>query len=152
MTFGQYLRAAYHDLAGGSLQGASTITEQLVKLNENWTGSRTIATKVKEVILAVEVDREYTKNQILTGYLNIAPYGGVEYGVEAAAEDYFRTTAANLTLPQAAMLAAIPQSPSYFSPYGSTEWNPAAGNTFSEPALIAQSSTIYFNRWPSSIT
>lgn len=131
-------RAAYHDLAGGSLQGASTITEQLVKLNENWTGSRTIATKVKEVILAVEVDRQYTKNQILTGYLNIAPYGGVEYGVEAAAEDYFRTTAANLTLPQAAMLAAIPQSPSYFSPYSSTEWNPASGNTFSEPALIGR--------------
>jgi penicillin-binding protein 1A len=132
------LRAGFHDITGGSLQGASTITEQLVKLNENWTGSRTIATKIKEVILAIEVDREYTKSQILTGYLNIAPYGGVDYGVQAAAEDYFRTSAANLTLPQAAMLAAIPQSPSYLSPYGSTVWNPAAGDTFSESALTAR--------------
>lgn len=131
-------RAAYNDFSGHSLQGASTITEQLVKLNEGWTGSRTVGTKIKEVILAVEVDREYTKDQILTGYLNIAPYGGVDYGVQAAAEDYFRTSAANLTLAQASMLAAIPQAPSYFSPYGSTEWNPAAGDTFSEPALIAR--------------
>ncbi|MHB1864606.1 MAG: transglycosylase domain-containing protein [Candidatus Saccharimonadales bacterium] len=131
-------RAAFNDLTGGSLQGASTITEQLVKLNEGWIGSRTIATKVKEVILAVEVDREYSKSQILTGYLNIVPYGGVDYGVQAAAEDYFRTSAANLTLPQAAMLAAIPQAPSYYSPYGSTNWNPAAGDTFSSSALKAR--------------
>lgn len=131
-------RAGINDLTGGSLQGASTITEQLVKLNEGWIGNRTIATKIKEVILAVEVNREFTKNQILTGYLNIVPYGGVDYGVEAAAQDYFRTTAANLTLPQAAMLAAIPQAPSYYSPYGSTKWNPAAGDTFSASALIAR--------------
>ncbi|HEY1645422.1 MAG TPA: transglycosylase domain-containing protein [Candidatus Saccharimonadales bacterium] len=131
-------RAGVNDVTGQPLQGASTITEQLVKLNEGWTGSRTIATKVKELILAVEVDREYTKDQILTGYLNIAPYGGVDYGVQAAAEDYFRTSAADLTLPQAAMMAAIPQSPTYFSPYGSTQWNPAAGDTFSASALIAR--------------
>ncbi len=132
------LRAGLHDLTGGSLQGASTITEQLVKLNEGWIGSRTIATKIKEVILAVEVDREYTKDQILTGYLNIAPYGGVDYGVQAASEDYFRTSAANLSLAQSAMLAAIPQAPSYYSPYGSTRWNPAAGNTFGQSALLAR--------------
>ncbi len=129
-------RAGLHDLTGGSLQGASTITEQLVKLNEGWIGSRTIATKIKEVILAVEVNREYSKSQILTGYLNIAPYGSVDYGIQAAAEDYFRTSAANLSLPQAAMLAAIPQSPGIYSPYGSTKWNPAASNTFDAKTLI----------------
>jgi membrane peptidoglycan carboxypeptidase len=131
------LRAATHDAFGGSgsLQGGSTITQQLVKLNENWTNDRTITRKVKELILAVEVEREYTKDEILTGYLNIAPYGGVDYGVQSAAEDYFRTSAADLTLPEATMLAAIPQSPSYYSPYGSTQYNPAAGDTFSASAL-----------------
>ena len=105
-------------------------------MNENWTDDRTITRKVKELILAVELEREYSKDDILTGYLNVAPYGGVDYGVETAAEDYFGTTAANLTLPEAAMLAAIPQSPSYYSPYGSTEFNPDAGNTFSPSASL----------------
>lgn len=125
-------RAAFHDLfsSGGGLQGGSTITQQLVKLNENWTGDRTITRKVKEVILAVELEREYTKDQILTGYLNVAPYGGIENGVESAAEDYFHTTAQNLTLPQAAMLAAIPQYPSGYSPYSSPNYNPAAGTDY----------------------
>ncbi|HET9174518.1 MAG TPA: transglycosylase domain-containing protein [Candidatus Saccharimonadales bacterium] len=132
------LRAAVHDVAGGggSIQGGSTITQQLVKLNEQWTNNRTITRKVKELILAVELEREYSKNDILTGYLNIAPYGGVEYGCESAAEDYFHTSCKNLTLPQASMLAAIPQSPSYYSPYGSTQWNSAAGDTFSATALL----------------
>jgi membrane peptidoglycan carboxypeptidase len=134
------IRAAAHDAAssGGVVEGGSTITQQLVKLNENWTDDRTITRKVKELILAVEIEREYTKDQILTGYLNIAPYGGIEYGVEAASEDYFHTSAQDLTLAQASMLAAIPQSPSYYSPYGSTEFNSAAGNTFSASALIAR--------------
>jgi membrane peptidoglycan carboxypeptidase len=112
-------RAGFHDLfsSGGGLQGGSTITQQLVKLNENWTSNRTVTRKVKEIILAVELEREYSKDDILTGYLNIAPYGGIEYGAEAAAEDYFGTTAAKLTLPQAAMLAAIPQSPDIYSPH-----------------------------------
>jgi len=134
-------RAAVHDVVGGggSVQGGSTITQQLVKLNENWTNNRTITRKVKELILAVELEREYSKNDILTGYLNIAPYGGIEYGVEAAAEDYFHTTAANLTLAQASMLAAIPQSPSYYSPYGSSQYNSAISqDTFSAPALIGR--------------
>ncbi|HTB48863.1 MAG TPA: transglycosylase domain-containing protein, partial [Verrucomicrobiae bacterium] len=132
------MRAAVHDAAGGggSVQGGSTITQQLVKLNENWTDNRTITRKVKELILSVELEREYSKDDILTGYLNIAPYGGVDYGVQTAAEDYFQTSAQDLTLPEAAMLAAIPQAPSYYSPYGSTQFNPEAGNTFSQSALI----------------
>jgi membrane peptidoglycan carboxypeptidase len=134
------MRAAVHDAAGGggSLQGGSTITQQLVKLNEGWTNDRTLTRKVKELILAVEVEREYSKNDILTGYLNIAPYGGIDYGVQSAAEDYFQTSASDLTLPEASMLAAIPQAPNYYSPYGSTQFNPDAGGTFDESALIAR--------------
>ena len=134
-------RAAVHDLfsSGGGEQGASTITEQLVKLNEQWIGNRTVGTKIKEVILAVEMGREYSKDQILTGYLNVAPYGGVEYGVQSAAEDYFHTTAAKLTLPQAAMLAAIPQYPSGYSPYSDPAYNPSAeANYFDETGLIGR--------------
>lgn len=133
------MRAAIHDVTGagsGNLQGGSTITQQLVKLNENWTNDRTISRKVKELILAVELEREYSKKDILTGYLNIAPYGGIEYGAETAARDYFQTDAANLTLPQAAMLAAIPQSPSKFSPYASPKFNASASGTFNETELI----------------
>ncbi len=134
------LRAAFHDIfnRGSVLEGGSTITQQVVKLNENWTDNRTITRKIKELILAVEVAREYSKSQILTGYLNIAPYGGVDYGVQAASQDYFRENASQLDLAQSALLAAIPQSPSYYSPYGSTKYNPAAGNTFSASALLGR--------------
>ncbi|HVC36140.1 MAG TPA: transglycosylase domain-containing protein [Candidatus Dormibacteraeota bacterium] len=132
------MRAAVHDTfgGGGGLQGGSTITQQVVKLNENWTDNRTITRKVKELILAVELERQYSKSDILTGYLNIAPYGGIEYGVETAARDYFHTSAQSLTLPQAAMLAAIPQSPTYYSPYSSTRFNPAASDSFNLQALL----------------
>ena len=133
------MRAAYHDAtgSGGAVQGGSTITQQLVKLNENWTNNRTITRKVKELILAVELEREYSKDDILTGYLNIAPYGGEDYGVESAAQDYFQTSAKNLTLAQATMLAAIPQSPSYYSPYAGHQYNPAVtGDTFDPTAML----------------
>jgi penicillin-binding protein 1A len=135
------MRAAYHDASGatGSVQGGSTISQQLVKLNENWTQNRTVTRKVKELILAVELEREYSKDDILAGYLNIAPYGGQEYGVEAAARDYFQTSAKDLTLPQAAMLSAIPQSPSYYSPYAGSKYNPAVtGDTFNPTAMLAR--------------
>jgi len=132
------LRAAVNDAKGsGDLQGGSTITQQLVKLDEGWTDNRTVTRKVKELILAVELERQYTKNDILTGYLNVAPYGGLDYGVQSASEDYFQTSAKDLTLPQAAMLAAIPQSPSYYSPYAGPQFNPAVTQgTFSSSALI----------------
>ena len=134
------MRAAVHDVTniGGPVQGGSTITQQLVKLNENWTNDRTISRKVKELILAVELERQYTKDEILTGYLNMAPYGGIEYGAESAARDYFGTTAKDLTLAQAAMLAAIPQSPSRLSPYSSTEFNSFASGRFREDDLLGR--------------
>jgi membrane peptidoglycan carboxypeptidase len=113
-------RAGVNDVFGGGgvTQGGSTITQQLVKLNQDWTADRTITRKVKEVILAVELEREYSKQDILTGYLNVAPYGPVEYGAQVAANDYFGIDAKNLTLAQATMLAAIPKSPNVYSPYG----------------------------------
>lgn len=116
---GAIMRSAYHDIfhSGGGLEGGSTITQQLVKLNENWTYNRTIFRKIKEVILASELEREYSKDDILTGYLNIAPYGSVDYGAQAAAQDYFHENASQLDIAQSAFLAAIPQAPYYYSPY-----------------------------------
>jgi len=110
-------RATYNNAFGGSTQGGSTITQQLVKLTQNWTEERTLTRKLKELILAVELERSYSKDEILNGYLNTAPYGGVEYGVEAAARDYFNKSAKELTLAESAMLAAIPKSPTLLSPY-----------------------------------
>lgn len=124
-------RAVVNNATGGTTQGGSTITQQLVKLNQDWTEDRTITRKVKELILAVELERQYSKDDILKGYLNIAPYGGIEYGVEAAARNYFHTSAKDLTLAQSAFLAAIPQSPSYYSPY-------AAEYGYNEEALVGR--------------
>lgn len=113
------MRAGIADvLGGGAKQGGSTITQQLVKLNNDWTRDRTVQRKIKELILAVELERTYSKDEILTGYLNGAPYGNVQYGVEAASQDYFQKSAKDVTIDEAAFLAAIPKSPSYFSPYG----------------------------------
>ncbi len=119
------MRAVVRDVTNrsGRVEGGSTITQQLVKLNQSWTNDRTVTRKVKELILAVELEREYSKEEILTGYLNIAPYGNVQYGVETAARDYFNKSAADLTLAESAFLAAIPQAPSRFSPYG-PNYNP----------------------------
>lgn len=101
----------------GSTQGGSTITQQLVKITQDWTEERTFTRKIKELILAVELERTYTKDEILTGYLNAAPYGGVNHGVQAATSDYFQKSAKDLTLAEAAMLAVIPKAPGLYSPY-----------------------------------
>jgi penicillin-binding protein 1A len=114
---------------GGGVQGGSTISQQLVKLDQQWTAERTVGNKIKEVILAVELEREYSKDDILTGYLNAAPYGPVAVGVQVAAQDYFGVDAKDLTIAQAAMLAAIPKAPSTYSPYGPN---------FEAPILIAR--------------
>jgi penicillin-binding protein 1A len=113
------MRAGVNNVFGttGGTQGGSTLTQQLVKLSQDWTKDRTYTRKVKELILAVELERTYSKNEILAGYLNIAPYGGIEYGVEAAARNYFEKSAKDLTLDESAMFAAIPKSPTFYSPY-----------------------------------
>lgn len=97
--------------------GGSTITQQLVK-NTILTDEHTLSRKIKEVILAVKLERAYSKDEILNLYLNEIPYGSNAYGVEAAAETYFGKSAGDVTLAEAAYLAALPKAPSYYSPYG----------------------------------
>ncbi len=101
----------------GKTQGGSTITQQLVK-NTLLTQKKTYARKIKEWVLAIKIEKVMPKEKILELYLNEAPYGGTIYGIEEAAKEYFGKNAADLTLPEAAYLAAIPQSPTVLSPYG----------------------------------
>lgn len=129
-TKGIFRAGVNNAFGSGSTQGGSTITQQLVKLTQDWTKDRTYKRKVKELILAVELERTYSKTEILTGYLNVAPYGGIEYGVEAASQNYFHKSAKDLTLDEATMLAAIPKSPTAYSPY--------SGEYFDKPELIAR--------------
>ncbi|HWH06937.1 MAG TPA: PBP1A family penicillin-binding protein [Candidatus Paceibacterota bacterium] len=112
------LRAALVNLQTGEFsQGGSTITQQVVKLTV-LTGEKSIIRKVHEWFLAWKLERHYTKDQILEMYLNDAPFGGSLYGVEAAARAFFGTSAKEVTLAEAAYLAALPQAPTYYSPYG----------------------------------
>lgn len=114
------VRAGVNNVTGstGGKQGGSTITQQLVRLTQKDVGTeQTYKRKIKELILSVQLEHEYPKKDILTGYLNTAPYGGIEYGVEAGARDYFNKSAKDLTLDEAAMMASIPKAPTYYSPY-----------------------------------
>jgi penicillin-binding protein 1A len=97
-------RAIIADFLGGSLsQGGSTITQQVVK-NSILTSAKSVSRKVHEWILAIKLEQKYSKDQILETYLNEIPYGGSLYGVESASEAYFGTTAANVSLAEAAYL------------------------------------------------
>ena len=115
---GGIFRAAIADYTHKAInQGGSTISQQLVK--QVYIGPNpppTIQRKLKEAILAIELNREYSKSQILEMYLNTIYYGGQTYGIEAAARTFFQTNAHDLSLAQAAMLAGLPQAP--------TRWNP----------------------------
>jgi len=111
------LRAAWDDLTSLSLsQGGSTITQQLVRTLYLGGEQRTLSRKLKEACLALRLERDWTKSRILTAYLNDVYYGHHAIGVEAAAQTYFSRHAASLTLPQAAMVAGLPQAPSSFDP------------------------------------
>lgn len=116
-------RAIYMDvlivtgIIDGYTQGGSTITQQVVK-NTILTGRKSIVRKVQEWILAIRFEGRYTKDEILEFYFNVIPYGGTLYGAEAASRAFFGKSANDLSLAEAAYLAAIPQRPTYFSPYG----------------------------------
>jgi penicillin-binding protein 1A len=114
------VRAGLSDVfnRSGGVQGGSTISQQVVKLDQQWVAERTVTRKVKELILAVELEREYSKDEILNAYLNMAPYGPIENGVEIASNDYFGIHASELDVAKSAFLAAIPKSPNTYSPYG----------------------------------
>lgn len=114
-------RAIYYALQEREIvSGASTITQQVARnilLGPEAASERTLSRKIKEIVLAAELTRRYTKDEILEIYLNNNNYGNMAYGVDAAARTYFGTTAADLTLGQAAFLAGLPQSPALYDPY-----------------------------------
>ena len=127
-------RAAYVTLVKkGAVQGGSTLTQQLIKQvyfsdeasNRDASG---VPRKIKEIILAIEIEKMYDKEQIITLYLNESPYGGRRNGVESAAQTYFGKNAKDLDLAESALLAAIPNNPAVLNPY----------NTLGNEALISR--------------
>jgi penicillin-binding protein 1C len=115
------LRAGWANVTDGDLlggQGGSTITQQVIK-NSVLERDKTLTRKIKEAILSIKLERALSKDEILSVYLNESPYGGTIYGVEEAAQAFFGKKASEVTLPEAAYLAALPQAPTYLSPYGS---------------------------------
>ena len=109
-------RAVVSTLSGREVQGGSTITQQLAK-NAFLTQERTITRKIKEAFLARELEKRYTKDEILEMYLNHIYFGQGAYGVESAARYYFNKEAKDLNIAESATLAAIPKSPNYFNPF-----------------------------------
>jgi len=116
VDFGGIARAAWADWRHEQFQGASTITQQLAR-RLFLSDQVSIARKVQEALLAIEIERYYTKDEILERYLNIIYFGSGAYGIEAASHTYFGTDVEHLTIGQAAMLAGMPAAPSDYSPY-----------------------------------
>ncbi len=122
VDFTALIRAALSTFTGHGIQGGSTLTQQLIKQvyfsdeaqSENRGG---LSRKIKELILSIELERMYSKEQIITMYLNQSPYGGRRNGVESAARTYFGKSAKDLTLAESALLAAIPNNPGVLNPY-----------------------------------
>ncbi|HWS51893.1 MAG TPA: transglycosylase domain-containing protein, partial [Microbacterium sp.] len=141
VNLGATVKAFVDNVKGTSSRGASTISQQFVKnvliqeceqdvdiasetyseeLQQCWldattaTGSKGIERKLQEMRYAIQIEKDYSKNEILLGYLNIANFGGTVYGIEAASNYYFSTTAANLTVAQAATLAGMVQNPNLY--------------------------------------
>ncbi|MCD6441993.1 PBP1A family penicillin-binding protein [bacterium] len=104
-------------LQGGKVQGGSTLTQQFVK-NAFLTSEKTYIRKIKELLLAYQIEKKFSKKEILQMYFNEIPYGSNAYGIEAASQIYFNKSARNLTLDESALLAAITKAPTYYSPYG----------------------------------
>lgn len=113
-------RALYSILIRHDLQGGSTITQQLVK-NTLLTRERSIVRKIREFVLALQIEARYSKDEILQMYFNETPYGGQAIGIQAAAENYFGKNVSDLTLAQSSLLAGLPQAPSRYSPFRDPE-------------------------------
>lgn len=127
------MRAVMSTLTGKGVQGGSTLTQQLIKQvyfsDEAASADRGgISRKIKELILSIELEKMYSKEQIITMYLNESPYGGRRNGIESAAQTYFGKSAKDLTLAESALLAGIPNNPAVLNPY----------NTYGNEALIAR--------------
>ena len=114
------LRAAFVNIKDGDLlggQGGSTLTQQVIK-NSILQNDKKLTRKIKEAILSVKIERVLNKDQILAIYLNESPYGGTIYGVEEATQSFFGKSAKDVSIAEAAYIAALPQAPTYLSPYG----------------------------------
>jgi len=114
------LRAVFVNIKDGDLlggQGGSTLTQQVIK-NSVLQNDKKLTRKIKEAILSIKLERVLTKDQILAIYLNESPYGGTIYGVEEATQSFFGKSAKDISIAEAAYIAALPQAPTYLSPYG----------------------------------
>jgi len=123
INFKGILRAVFTNIfkrKGGSPVGGSSISQQFIK-NALLTPEKTLTRKFKELILTWQLERKFTKDEILEMYLNEIPYGGTAYGIEAASRKYFDKSINELSLAEIAVLTALPQAPSYLSPYGSNK-------------------------------
>ncbi|MGW8185215.1 MAG: transglycosylase domain-containing protein [Candidatus Moraniibacteriota bacterium] len=115
------LRAVRTNVQNDSIQqGASTITQQLAR-SLFLSREKTITRKAKEAVLAIKIERSFSKDEILDMYLNQIPYGANAYGIQAAAQTYFKKDAKDLTLDEAALLAVLPNAPSFYFPYGKND-------------------------------
>jgi len=117
------LRAVKNIFTNQELQGGSTITQQVIKTTL-LSQERTVVRKIKELILSLQLENRYTKDEIIQMYLNEVPYGGQNYGIYSAAKAYFNKEPKDLSIAQSAYLAGLPQRPSYYSQFGT---NPEAG-------------------------
>ncbi|PIY80014.1 MAG: penicillin-binding protein [Candidatus Pacebacteria bacterium CG_4_10_14_0_8_um_filter_42_14] len=111
------IRAMLANKNGEVVQGGSTLTQQLIK-NRLLSSERTLQRKVRELVLAVMVETEFTKNEILEMYLNQVAYGGSTYGIEEASQRYFGKSVRDISLAEASLLAGLPAAPSVYSPFG----------------------------------
>lgn len=111
------IRSLFENIGSKELKGGSTITQQLIK-NTLLSPEKTISRKIKEIILAVELENNYTKDAILEMYLNEVAYGGTAYGIAEASNLYFGKSIENVNLAEAALLAGLPKSPTNYSPTG----------------------------------
>ena len=107
-------------ITGSKKQGGSTITQQLTR-NTLLTKEKTFTRKIKEIVLALKIEKNLSKEKILELYLNEISYGGSNYGIEAASQSYFGKKSEDLTLTEASYLAALPQAPTYYSPFGNNK-------------------------------
>lgn len=120
VDIGGIVRAVWINLRGGeTLSGGSTITQQVARtlLLRDEVAERTLRRKLRETVLAWQLTREYSKDEILALYLNQIYYGGMAYGIEAASQTYFGKPASELLLPECAMLAGLPQTPGVYNPF-----------------------------------
>lgn len=111
------MRSFLSNIFTGTKVGGSSITQQFVK-NAVLTGEKTYTRKIKELIISYQIENKFTKDQILKMYFNEIPYGSVTYGIESASRRFFGKDAKDLTIAESAFLAAIPNAPTYYSPFG----------------------------------